>query len=266
MRRVSRRALLVAAASSIGCRGSGRKSAAPTSAPVADAPFGGLEIAQRGNLRDDERGGLAVVLLHGWGAPGDDLVDLAEVLLPKGANGARARFFFPVAPLPEVGGGRAWWHLDAPDRPRHAGPDEKPSETPPHPQLLRVRTAIQGVLRTIRSRFAPETLVLGGFSQGAMLSLDVAVQGEPAVDRVVAMSGLLLSDSLRGMMTTRGHRPPVLITHGREDQVVPFRAGEVAQTLLAGAGYVVTFRPFDGGHSIPPEVIDEVRTFFVGGA
>jgi phospholipase/carboxylesterase len=270
--RVSRRTVLMAAAaSSLGCPSPGRKTAAPTSgaSPATasnEAAFGGLEVAQRGNLRDDERGGTAVVLLHGWGASGDDLVDLADVLLAGRSAGTRARFFFPVAPLPERGGGRAWWHLDAPDRPRHAGPEDVAPSTPPHPQLLRVRTAIQGVLRTVRSRFAPETLVLGGFSQGAMLSLDVAAQGEPSVDRVVALSGLLLADSLPGLAVERKQRPPVLLTHGRDDQVLPFQAGEAALKLLTRAGYEVTFRPFDGGHAIPPEVIDEMRVFLFGGA
>lgn len=259
--RVSRRALLVAAASTWGCPSSkgGRQAAGPAS--LTDAAFGGLEVVQRGDLRDADRGGTAVVLLHGWGAPGDDLVDLAGVLAQP-----RTRFFFPVAPLPEVGGGRAWWHLDAADRPRHAGADDAPATAPPHPQLLRVRTAIQGVLRTIRTKFVPETLILGGFSQGAMLSLDVAVQGEPAVDRVVALSGLLLQDSLAAMGAARAKRPPVLLAHGEDDQVVPFRAGELARTLLTRAGFPVTFRPFAGGHTIPAETIDHVRAFLVGGA
>ena len=64
--------------------------------------WGGLNVARVSDMSEDERGGSAVVVLHGWGAPGDDLVPLAEALLRPGV-----RFFVPAAPLPEVGGGRA---------------------------------------------------------------------------------------------------------------------------------------------------------------
>ena len=74
--------------------------------------WGGLDVARVSDMREDERGGSAVVVLHGWGAPGDDLVPLAEALQRPGV-----RFFVPAAPLPEMGGGRAWWHLDPYARP-----------------------------------------------------------------------------------------------------------------------------------------------------
>jgi predicted esterase len=80
--------------------------------PQGPQLWGGLNVARLSDMSEDERGGSAVVVLHGWGAPGDDLVPLAEALARPGV-----RFFVPAAPLPEMGGGRAWWHLD-PNTPR----------------------------------------------------------------------------------------------------------------------------------------------------
>src|SRR3954463_8789530 len=104
---ITRRSALMLAmtAGQLGCRAD-----AP---PTAAGDWGGLDVARVGRMREDERGGAAVVLLHGWGASGNDLVGLAQSLERSGT-----RFFVPAAPLAE-GMGRAWWHLDA-DRPAHA--------------------------------------------------------------------------------------------------------------------------------------------------
>src|SRR4051794_25872262 len=114
-----RRALLAAISSApLACRQRPRPSVQAAAPAGANDPWGGLTMARAGRMRDDERGGTAVVLLHGWGAPGDDLLPLADEI-----GGPRTRFFAPAAPLPEVGGGRAWWHLDPDDRPMHAWDD-----------------------------------------------------------------------------------------------------------------------------------------------
>jgi phospholipase/carboxylesterase len=207
-------------------------------------------------MKEDERGGLAVVVLHGWGAPGDDLVPLAEALKRPGA-----RFFVPAAPLPEVGGGRAWWHLDPHTRPPHASTDETPPGFRPTPAIVAARAAVQGLIATAVERYAPASVALVGFSQGAMLSIDVALAGAPRVDRVIAMSGVLLQDSVAALTTPRGEGPRFLLSHGRQDPVVPFASGARAKELLEKHGFAVTWRPFDGGHEIPQQVLAEVERF-----
>ena len=229
--------------------------------PAAAAdPWGGLsvEITGGGGLREGQPGGIAVVLLHGWGAPGDDLVGLAHLL-----EHPRARFFVPAAPLIEMGGGRAWWHLDASDHPQFARDDQAPAR-PPHPDLLAARRAVQAVLRTVRQRYAPDSLCLAGFSQGAMLSLDLALDASPPVDRVAALSGVMLVDSLPGLRAARPTRPAVFISHGRHDPRLPFTGSERAKELLERHGFAVTFHPFEGGHEIPPDVVSALGGFLFG--
>ena len=216
----------------------------------------GLEVATAGRMPEGEPGGNAVVLLHGWGAPGDDLVPLAQVLAHP-----RTRFFFPVGPLTEVGGGRAWWHLDPRDRPKHAWDDQEVAGHQPHPQVAASRAAVQQLLQSIKRRYKPDALLLGGFSQGAMLSLDVALAAAPVVDRVAALSGVLLADSLPALKESRASKPAVFVSHGREDELLAFEGGERAARLLERHGFAVTWRPFDGGHGIPPETLDELRDF-----
>jgi phospholipase/carboxylesterase len=220
--------------------------------------WGGLEVATVGSMKEDERGGVAVVLLHGWGARGDDLVGLARALVRP-----RTRFFVPAAPLPE-GTGRAWWHLDPADRPSHAWDDQGDANYKPHRQVAAVRASVQTVLTTIRSRYAPDVLVLGGFSQGAMVSYDVALAADPPVDRVVAMSGVMLADSLPGLRAPHPSRPSIFVSHGRKDAMLPFEAALKAKEMLERHGYSVEWHPFDGVHEIPASVVQALGTFLFG--
>lgn len=221
-----------------------------------DRLWGGLKVVRVSDMREDERGGSAVVVLHGWGAPGDDLVPVAEMLKRPGC-----RFFVPAAPLPEVGGGRAWWHLDPTTRPPHASTEQLAPSFQANAAVVAARAAVQRLIATVVDRYAPTTVALVGFSQGAMLSLDVALAGVPAVERVVAMSGVLLMDSVPALTASHPTKPQFLLSHGRQDPVVPFAGGNQAKGLLEKHGFPVTWRPFDGGHEIPSPLLADVERF-----
>lgn len=97
--------------------------------------------------------------------------------------------------------------------------------------------------------------VLAGFSQGAAITLDVGLSLPLA--GLVALSGYLhpLTCSLKN------HAPPVLIVHGRQDQVVPLWAAQSARNALVSAGATVHYQEFDMGHEIQPAVLALVRSF-----
>ncbi len=259
---VSRRTTLsmVLASAALGCRSSEQPApAAARSASPSSPAWGGLRVANVTQMTEVERGGVAVVLLHGFGASGDDLVSLAQAL-----QRPQTRFFLPAAPLELAGGGRAWWQIDAADRPRYItdAPDVAPAA--PNPALAAARGAVQGVLRTALERYAPTSLSIVGFSQGAMLALDVALAGAPAVTRVGVLSGALLVDAAARLEVARAGHPPVFISHGRDDHRLPFSGGERMKAALEAHGFPVTWRPFDGGHQIPRDVVSELSRFLFG--
>jgi len=131
--------------------------------------WGGLDVARVSDMGKGERGGHAVIVLHGWGAPGDDLVPLAEALRRPGV-----RFFVPAGPLPEMGGGRAWWDLDPNTRPPHAGSDELPPGIQPTAAVSAARTAVQGLIASVVDRYpAAVTASVGGDSLDAQELIDV---------------------------------------------------------------------------------------------
>lgn len=221
------------------------------------AEIGGLTVRFLGADAPE----LLVVLCHGFGAAGDDLVPVAEHLLAlRPGLGERVRFAFPAAPLelPEMMPwfeARAWWHIDV-DRIQRAlaagdlsglrqeRPDGLPSA---RRKLLRVvdEAARQAGLPLGR-------VVVGGFSQGAMLTTDLALRMEEAPAALAAFSGVLIQedDWTRLAAGRRGLR--VLQSHGRQDPVLPFIAGEWLRELLVSSGLDVQWLPFDGEHTIAP--------------
>jgi phospholipase/carboxylesterase len=192
-----------------------------------------------------------VVLLHGFGAPGDDLVSLGEWI-----GGHGVAWVFPEAPL-ELGGlygdSRAWWMIDLDaigDLSRDRSDEVPPGLAPARAQLI-------AMLDAVRDRFG-DRVVLGGFSQGAMLSLDVALHDPRPLDGLLLLSGTLIAKAEWAPRMAARAGLPVLQSHGRRDQLLPFRAAVTLRDLLRGAGLEVTWVEFDGGHEIPPPVLDAV--------
>ena len=209
----------------------------------------------------DNGGALTVVLLHGFGAPGDDLVALAEVI------DAPARFVFPEAPI-ELGGlygdSRAWWMLDLArleEDLRRGTPSDRRDEVPPG--LPVAREQVGRLLDQLAARYAasPDRLVLGGFSQGAMVALDVALHRDPPPAGLILMSGTLVAEAewTPRMPALRG--VPVLMSHGRADMLLPYAAAELLRDRLRGAGAAVEWHEFVGGHEIPSIVLAAAGAF-----
>ncbi len=201
---------------------------------------------------------LTVVLLHGFGAPGDDLVALGQYIA------APARFVFPEAPI-ELGGlygdSRAWWRLDLArleEEMRTGAIRDRRSEVPEG--LEAARTQLLEFLEQLEERYSLENnqLVLGGFSQGAMLALDVALHREVAPAGLVLLSGTLLAQAIWETRMTKLAHVPVFQSHGMHDQLLPFSIAELLRDEMRAAGANVEWCAVHGGHEIPPSVLDGV--------
>ena len=177
-----------------------------------------------------------VVLVHGYGADGNDLIGLAshwQDLLPTVA------FAAPNAPTRVPGSpGYQWFPI---------------SRIDPHEMRKGVEVAgpqldeyLDGELA--RLGLAPERLALVGFSQGTMLSLHVGLRRKVQPAAIVGFSGLLAG------APPAGEIPPILLTHGDSDQVIPPQAMFLAATQLGAAGARVQWHLAHGmGHGIDPE-------------
>jgi phospholipase/carboxylesterase len=227
--------------------------------------WGGLTVRLTGGSDGHGGGdGPVVVLLHGFGAPGDDLVPLGEAL------GARARCVFPAAPIAlpaEYGMGRAWWNIDMVrlQMAMLTGQTRDMSREVP-PGLAPAREKVVAMLADLRRELAlgEAPIWLGGFSQGAMLACDVALRTSEPLAGLALMSGTLLcEDEWLPLMAGRAGLP-ALVSHGHQDPILPFSIAMRLRAELERAGLALRWVPFEGGHGIAPEVLETLASMLEG--
>lgn len=208
---------------------------------------------------DREGGGTGpmLVLMHGYGAPGEDLVPLARQIRLDPS----VRLAFPAAPLEldMMPGARAWWQLDMVELQRAVMNNDLEALKSRVPEgLSEARAAIDGLLDALEQEHAVrrDELVLGGFSQGAMLATDVALRAERPPAALAILSGSLIAQA-EWLPLMKARAPmPVLQSHGRSDPVLSFQLAEALRQELTAAGVSVEFIAFNGGHGIPDGAVD----------
>jgi len=234
------------------------------------ATWGGLTSQVVHDLATGEKPSLAVVLCHGYGATGTDLVPLAQPVLTTAAAQARptAVMIFPEAPLDlaeqGIPGGRAWWPVDLDRLVNRRTPELLAQFQKTCPKgLPESRERLLALLSEAGKHFelTANQFVLGGFSQGAMLTTDVALRLKKSPAGLVVLSGALINEEeWRGLALERGPFA-VLQSHGRYDSILPFPLGTALRDLFLEADAEVDFVPFNGDHEIPLEALHRLTHF-----
>ncbi|MFT3928019.1 MAG: phospholipase [Myxococcales bacterium] len=212
-------------------------------------------------LEESDSDGPVVVLMHGFGALGDDLVPLGDALLEL-PN--RPRIVCPEAPLSVEGGpARAWWMLDMEVFERRARGEriDRSQELPPN--LPTVRAQVGELLREVAAYFQvqPSRLVLGGFSQGSMVACDVALHAAEKPGALLLLSSTLIAEPVWRPLAPTLHGVPVFQSHGHLDPLLPFEDAERLSALLRAGGADLSFVEFRGGHEIPrPALLGLAKT------
>jgi phospholipase/carboxylesterase len=167
-----------------------------------------------------------VVLCHGLGADGHDLIDLAPLW---GSTLPHAAFAAPDAPeVCDMGPfGRQWFSVA----------DRTPARIAAG--AASARDALDAFLDAELARLGlpPDAYALMGFSQGAMTALHTGLRRATAPRGILAFSGALVAPDRLAEATGR---PPILLVHGEDDEVVPAARSRAAQTALESAGFGVT--------------------------
>ncbi|GAC1344590.1 MAG: dienelactone hydrolase family protein [Acetobacteraceae bacterium] len=167
-----------------------------------------------------------VVLCHGVGADAHDLIDLAASWAHAVPDAAFVAVDAPE-PYDAAPMGRQWFSL---------------ADRTPAVLDAGARRAAPPLMATIAAELGrlglpADAVALMGFSQGAMMVLHAGLRRTPPPRAILAYSGALL-DSLQLDQEITG-RPPVLLVHGRDDEVVPFLRGPAALARLQGLGVPV---------------------------
>ena len=226
--------------------------------------IGGLRTRVTGGT-DGKGGGPGplVLLLHGFGAPGDDLVSLADVLnVPAGT-----RFVFPEGPLSLSFGptdARAWWLIDMArmQADRMAGRVRDLSQDIPK-GLAPARETMLAFIKEVERQFGadPRTTLLGGFSQGAMLSCDVMLRTAQPYAGLIQLSGTLFATQEWIPLLQKRKGLPVFQSHGTQDEILPYVGAEQLRSTLSHGGLAVEWHSFRGGHEIPRTVLRQLGPF-----
>ena len=187
------------------------------------------------------------VLLHGWGADGNDLIDLGAPLQQMMPDLA---LWCPHAPTPCSANpmGRQWFELN------------NLIDNNSAQERSVMATEIEMAMHALATQIglSPDKLVLGGFSQGGMMSLQIATTSHAAAAGYASLSGALLTAELQ-----RPVNPiPVFLAHGSADGVVPLSASQQAEALLTQSGYDAHLMTREGlGHGIDGDILQALGSF-----
>lgn len=204
----------------------------------------------------DARG--TIILYHGFGATADDLFSLADLFDPAG----EWNVFCPQAPVALQYGSETFGYAWFPERPDelqmamtgqyfHDLPDMQPEG------LVRGAGTVLTLLH--EQNLDSSLIVAAGFSQGAMMAVETAVQSR--IDGLVLYSGALIARDRCVERSGQFHGLPVLQSHGSVDEILSIASGRDLRDMLTEAGALLDFHEFIGGHTIPETMIEATRRF-----
>jgi phospholipase/carboxylesterase len=179
----------------------------------------------------------ALVLVHGRGANEYDLLGLLDELDPE----RRLHGYCPRGPLSLPPGGAHWYMV-----PRVGYPD---------PASF---AAGYAALADFLDSLPHETIALGGFSQGAVMSYAAGLgEGRPRPAALLAFSGFI--PTVEGWELGEGPWPPVAVGHGTYDPVIPVQFAHELRDTLVGAGATVLYRESAMEHAIDPGFVADLQ-------
>lgn len=203
-----------------------------------------------------EASGPTIIFFHGYGADMMDLASLSQaVQAPKSSN-----WYFPnghlAVPIGPHHEGRAWFPISLSELERGGNID---LSTVVPPGLKRAR---ENALEFIQKLgVAPEKLVLGGFSQGAMLATELMLHMEKPPAALALLSTTLVNAESWSTLAKKHAGFRFFQSHGARDQVLSFALAQRMEGVLKEAGWQGQLQRFEGGHEIPFEVLSQLGAF-----
>lgn len=215
-----------------------------------------IEIPAPANAKNP----LHVILFHGFGADAYDLQSLAEVMKPKDPT----TWLFPQGikevPIGPGWTGRAWWPIDlARLEASHKSGDYDLSTVRPQ-GLDELRIRIDEMIKLLGVPW--NRIILGGFSQGAMLATDTFFRAQEHPAGLVILSGALVNKEEWKTLVSRRAGCKFFMSHGRHDAVLNYRSASQLESLLTGGGLKGSLYTFEGAHEIPWPAIEKCNQWF----
>ncbi|KAH3665504.1 hypothetical protein OGAPHI_003690 [Ogataea philodendri] len=201
-----------------------------------------------------------MVIIHGLGDSGEGWKFLSDIFQRQDQL-KHINFVFPNAPLNPVsiaGGAQmpSWFDLYPPDDPTH--PEDTVGFWKSADQIKQL------IQKEIDSGIPSNRIIVGGFSQGAALSLAVAASSTTKLAGVLCLSGFCpVPSSLPGKVTDTNKSTPIFQAHGDEDPIIPLAQGRQTLELYRKLGFEnIDFKEYAGmAHSSCPEELQDIIAF-----
>lgn len=206
------------------------------------------------------------ILCHGFGAAGTDLVPLARELAVALPN---THFIMPHGPLDlsqqfQLADARAWWEINV----GHvataiaSGQLTEIQESVPE-GLAPARRKLMASMEIISKQYEIpfERFILGGFSQGAMLTTDLALSMEESPLALTILSGTLICKNRWSHLAKKRTNLRVFQSHGQIDPVLPYSNALALKEFLQAHGIAPEFFSFNDQHTIPIAAITKLKSF-----
>lgn len=199
----------------------------------------------------------SIIWLHGLGADGHDFAPVVEALQPM----PHVRFILPHAPAQAVtiNGGYimpAWYDIfgmDLTERQDEAG-------------IRASQALVEALISQEEMRgIAPARIALAGFSQGGAIALHTALRHAEKLAGVIALSTYLpLHEHLPAERSANNLATPILMAHGRFDDIIPLQTAAASKDFMEKAGYRIDWHEYPMPHAVCNEEIADIRNFIRG--
>lgn len=194
-----------------------------------------------------------VFMFHGFGADASDLKSLGDVLTPPGV---KINWIFPngifSVPIGPMMSGRAWWPLTLSQL-----PTDWSLYSPPELESL-----MPQIWKMIDSFKIPwSKIILGGFSQGAMLATEIYLSAPETPAGLISFSGALIRKKEWTARLAQRKNQKVFFSHGEVDPVLPPSGTQKLMQMFKEQGLQYDFCSFRGGHEIPINAIVKAKNY-----
>ncbi len=223
-------------------------------APIKDDPKANIELSLAHQIHEPAEGSKdapLLILLHGRGSNEGNFISMAPNLDPK------LRVVSVRGPLILRPGSFAWFDLQ-----RGQNGLRKYEEN----EVLAMSDQLIDFIEELISKYGlePSKIFIGGFSQGAIMSLGTGLRHPGVIDGVLCLSGALYPEFMKDFKLKKEHEElSILVTHGRKDNVLSFDHINEAVDLLKQKGLDVSFKHYDSAHTFPPENFRDFRDWLV---
>ncbi|MGV3666348.1 MAG: alpha/beta hydrolase [Leptospira bouyouniensis] len=201
-----------------------------------------------------------VVLFHGYGASAFDLYPIHEVLVTD----QKFNWVFPHGhlsiPLMPGYSGRAWFPIDMAALEEAIRKNDFRNFADKDPEGMDIARASAYLM--LEALGVPwNQLILGGFSQGAMLATDITLRNEKTSKGLMILSGALVNESLWKELAPKKANLRFFQSHGEYDPILGYANAKKLEKLLRNSGLLGEFIAFSGGHEIPSPVVQGISRY-----